>query len=74
VSTNGNPIGARAPGAAFAVYTYVDRNGRQHFERVECRTLPENRGVVSIIHNGLVDDYETEAAAFETLMTGLNLG
>lgn len=74
VSTAGNPIGARGPGAAFAVYTYVDRNGRQHFERVECRTLPENRGVVSIIHNGLVNDYEIEAAAFETLMTGLDLG
>jgi hypothetical protein len=74
VSTNGNPIGARGPGAAFAVYTYLDRNGRQHFERVECRTLPENRGVVSIIHNGLVNDYETETAAFETLVTALDLG
>lgn len=74
VSANGNPIGARDPGAAFAVYTFLDRNGRQRFERVECRTLPENRGVVSIIHNGLINDYETEVAAFETLMTGLDLG
>ena len=30
--------------------------------------------MVSIIHNGLVNDYETEVAAFETLMTGLDLG
>jgi hypothetical protein len=30
--------------------------------------------VVSIIHNSLINEYETEAAAFETLMTGLDFG
>jgi hypothetical protein len=36
--------------------------------------LKEGEAVVSIIHNGLVNDYETETAAFETLVTALDLG
>lgn len=47
---------------------------KPRFECVECRTLPENRGVASILHNGLVDDDTAEAPFFEILMTGLDLG
>jgi hypothetical protein len=36
--------------------------------------LPQNRSADSIIDNGFVNDYETEVAAFETLMTGFHLG
>jgi outer membrane protein assembly factor BamB len=71
---SGTPIGAESPWAAFAVYTYLARGGTENFERVECRTLPDNRGMVTILHNGRASDFATESVQVETLLTGLDLG
>jgi outer membrane protein assembly factor BamB len=74
MDASGNPIGAESAWAAFGVYTYIGRSGAENFERVECRTLPGNQGVVSILHNGRVSDFAAESVKVETLLTGLDLG
>lgn len=68
----GEPVRGGDATAAFAVYTWQGQTGPL-FEHVGCLALPAGRGVVTVIQNGPLAAYETEAAALATLLAGLNL-
>jgi outer membrane protein assembly factor BamB len=74
LDASGAPIRQESPWAAFGVYTFIGKAGDRRFERIECRTLPEGRGVVFALQSGPLDAYDKEATTFEALMSGLALG
>ena len=73
LDSSGNPVRRDGPLAAYAISTYRDRSGAERFERVECRTLPEGRGMVTILQGGALADMETETANLESLLSRLEI-
>jgi hypothetical protein len=67
----GTPMRRSGPLAASAVFTYRDRNGDDRFERIECRTVPQGDGVVTIVQSGALADVESETANLEALLSRL---
>ncbi|MCC6312761.1 MAG: DUF4352 domain-containing protein [Thermomicrobiales bacterium] len=59
--------------AAFATFTFAGGRG-DVFEQVMCLTLPGDRGVVTVIHNGPLDAFAAESAKLSQLLSGLDLG
>lgn len=74
LDASGAPVRQESSWAAFGVYTFIGKSGDTLFERIECRTLPGDRGVVFVLQSGPLDAYDEEATTFEALMSGLSLG
>lgn len=70
---SGNPVRRDTPFAAYAVFTYLDRSGDNRFDRVECRTLPEGRGAITVLQTGARDDVQEETINVEALLAGLDI-
>lgn len=71
LNASGNPVRRGGPLAAYAISAFRDRSGDERFERVECRTLPAKRGVVTILQSGALANVQSETANLEALLSRL---